>query len=129
MLIGELAEAAATTTKALRFYEQEGLLPAPVRTTGGYRDYPPETTHRLDFIRRGRAAGLSLAEIRQVLQIRDAGVAPCEHVVGLLEDRLTDLDRRIAELLALWESITALLVRANPPDAASCTPDQVCRYL
>ena len=98
MRIGELAEASATTTKTLRFYEEAGLLPAPERTSSGYRDYAPEALARLDFIRRSRTAGLTLAQIRDVLDIRDAGVPPCQHVQDLLEARLGDLDRQIADL-------------------------------
>ena len=70
MRIGELAEAAGTTTKTLRFYEDQGLLPPAERTPGGYRDYTTESLTRIDFIHRGQAAGLSLAQIRQVLDIR-----------------------------------------------------------
>jgi MerR family transcriptional regulator, Zn(II)-responsive regulator of zntA len=80
MLIGELAEASGATTKTLRFYEEAGLLPAPERTAAGYRDYNAQILPRLDFIRRGRAAGLSLTQIREVLEVRDAGSPPCQHV-------------------------------------------------
>lgn len=63
MRIGELAEAAGTTTKTLRFYEDQGLLPPAERTPGGYRDYTTESLTRIDFIHRGQAVGLSLAQI------------------------------------------------------------------
>ena len=62
MRIGELAEAAGTTAKTLRFYEEQGLLPAAERTASGYRDYDPEAATRIDFIRRGQAAGAKLSE-------------------------------------------------------------------
>ena len=52
--IGELAEAAGTTTKTLRFYEDQGLLPPAERTAAGYRDYTPDALARVDFIHRGR---------------------------------------------------------------------------
>ena len=80
MRIGELAAAAGTTTKTLRFYEESGLLPQTERAANGYRSYGPEALSRLDFIRRGRVAGLTLAQIREVIDIRDAGEAPCHHV-------------------------------------------------
>lgn len=94
MRIGELAKASGTTTKTLRYYEDAGLLPAPERTAGGYRDYTPDVLPRLDFIRRGRATGLTLGQIREVLDVRDAGRAPCQHVQRLLTTHLTDLDRQ-----------------------------------
>ncbi|MCT1614878.1 MerR family transcriptional regulator, partial [Corynebacterium sanguinis] len=73
MRIGELAERAGTTAKTLRFYEEQGLLPPTERTPSGYRDYAPETVARIDFVHRGQAAGLTLAQIRQILDIRDGG--------------------------------------------------------
>lgn len=129
MRIGEVAAAAGTTTKTLRFYEDQGLLPAPERTSGGYRDYGQDVIGRLDFIRRGRTAGLSLAQLRQILAIRDAGEAPCAHVTGLLTTRVADLDRQIADLQALRQTVAELRNTATTADPATCAPDQVCRYL
>jgi DNA-binding transcriptional MerR regulator len=129
MLIGEVAEACGTTAKTLRFYQQEGLLPAPERTQGGYRNYTPETLQRLDFIRRSRTAGLTLAQIREVLDVRDAGSAPCLHVQQLLASRLNDLDRQIAELQALRDTVAELSDAAATLDPAHCEPAGVCRYV
>jgi len=129
MRIGDLAAATGTTTKTLRFYEESGLLPAAARTRGGYRDYTNDAVARLDFIRRGQAAGLTLAQIRQVLQIRDDGQPPCEHVRDLLEQRMRNLDTPIAELRALRETIAKLHTAAAASDPDTCTPGQVCRYL
>ena len=98
MRIGEVAAASGVTTKALRFYEERGLLPQADRATNGYRDYPEDTIVRLEFIRRSQVAGLTLAEILDILQIRDAGTAPCGHVRDQLAEHLTNLDRHIAEL-------------------------------
>lgn len=76
MRIGDLARASGLTTKTIRFYEQTGLLPAPPRTSGGYRDHPEQAAARLAFIRDTQTAGLTLAEIRSVLALRDRGRAP-----------------------------------------------------
>jgi MerR family Zn(II)-responsive transcriptional regulator of zntA len=129
MRIGELARATGTTAKTLRFYENGGLLPHPSRTHSGYRDFGPDAIDRLDFIRRGQAAGLTLAQVKQILQIRDAGQPPCEHVRDLLATRLGDLDAQIAHLLALRETISHLAETASHADQDSCPPNQVCRYL
>jgi DNA-binding transcriptional MerR regulator len=129
MRIGELARATGTTAKTLRFYEDGGLLLHASRTHSGYRDFGPDAIDRLDFIRRGRAAGLTLAQVKQILQIRDRGQPPCEHVRDLLATRLADLDAQIAHLLALRETISHLAEAATHADPDSCAPDQVCRYL
>ncbi|OBJ91637.1 heavy metal-responsive transcriptional regulator [Mycobacterium gordonae] len=129
MRIGELADAVGTSTKTLRFYEEQDLLPEAQRTPTGYRDYPPETVTRIRFIHRGKAAGLTLAQIRQILHIRDRGQAPCEHVRDLLDTRLADLDQQISKLIALRDTITQLRNQAATPEPATCTVEQVCRYL
>ncbi|OFS26100.1 heavy metal-responsive transcriptional regulator [Brevibacterium sp. HMSC07C04] len=129
MRIGELAERAGTTAKTLRFYEEQGLLPPAERTPSGYRDYAPEMVARIDFVHRGQAAGLTLAQIRQILDIRDGGAAPCEHVRDLLDARLAEIKQQIAQLTALRDTITELRRDAAQPDPDSCSADQVCRYL
>ena len=129
MRIGELAEATGTTTKTLRFYEDAGLLPPPRRTASGYRDYDEDVIGRLHFIRRGRAAGLTLAQIREVMDIRDTGTAPCHHVRELLDARLAEVDQQIADLRAVRGTVAQLLEGAAHANPADCAPENVCRSL
>jgi len=129
MRIGELAAASGTTTKTLRFYEEAKLLPAPRRTPNGYRDYNPDVLRRLDFIRRSRTAGFTLAQTRTILHLRDAGTTPCDHVQQLLTTHLADLDKQIADLQALRQTVTQLHDAAANIQPASCDPATVCRYL
>lgn len=130
MLIGDLAAASGVTAKTIRFYEASALLPPAPRTASGYRDFTPETVARLDFIRRGRAAGLTLAQIREVLQIRDTGRAPCRHVRSLLAERLAGLDAQIASLQDLRTTVSQIhdgVDDIEGPDTGD--PEQICRYL
>lgn len=127
--IGELATAAGVTTKAVRFYEQTHVLPEPVRRPSGYWDYGDEALARLRFVKAAQAAGLTLAEIRQVIRVRDEGASPCEHVTQLLDAHAHDLDRRIAELVALREDVRVLRDRAKSLDPATCDPASVCNVI
>lgn len=129
MRIGQLADATGTTAKTLRFYEVSGLLPPAQRMASGYRDYTDDAVGRVGFIRRGQAAGLTLAQIGQILRIRDHGQAPCSHVRDLLGQRLRELDAQIAELLALRETISQLHAQATEPEPDTCSADEVCRYI
>ena len=129
MRIGEAAAAAGMTAKALRFYEERGLLPTPERRANGYRDYPQETINRLRFIRRGQDAGLTLAQVSDILRLRDAGEAPCGHVRELLARELCDLDRQIEELVSLRAAVAGFHRKAVEADPASCDPEQVCSFL
>ncbi|MDA8369956.1 MAG: heavy metal-responsive transcriptional regulator [Nocardiopsaceae bacterium] len=129
MRIGELAAASGLTTKTIRFYEQTDLLPAPPRTPGGYRDYPEQATARLSFIRDAQGAGLTLAEIRSILVLRDGGQAPCAHVTTLIAQHLADIERRLAELTKTRQALHDLARRAATTDPASCTADDICTIL
>ncbi|MGW1917057.1 heavy metal-responsive transcriptional regulator [Streptomyces sp. NPDC002076] len=121
MRIGDLAAVSGLTTKTIRFYEQAGLLPASPRTPGGYRDYPEQTAARLAFIRDAQGAGLSLAEIRSVLGLRDSGQAPCAHVTALIDQHLADIEQRLTELTATREALRGL-ARVPPPPTRPPAP-------
>ncbi|GAA3710639.1 MerR family DNA-binding protein [Streptomyces diastaticus] len=112
MRISTLATATGLTTKTIRYYEQSGLLPAPPRTAGGYRDYPPEAQPRLTFIRDAQAAGLTLAEIRGVLALRDSGQAPCPHTAALIEAHLRHIEERITALTRTQAALRQLTTQA-----------------
>lgn len=127
--IGELAERAGTTTKTLRFYEHAGVLPEPQRTPAGYRDYDDGVLDRLRFVKAAQAAGLTLAEIRDVIVARENTGPPCEHVTALLDAHAADLDLRVADLTALRDEVARLRQRARGLDPAACTADGVCHVI
>lgn len=129
MRIGVLAAQSGVSTKALRFYETAGLLPAPPRSPSGYRDYPPEATARLAFIRDAQAAGLTLAEIRAVLAIRDSGAPPCRHVTDLIDQHLDQVEQRLADLTKARAVLHGLRDRAAATDPQTCAADRVCSIL
>ncbi|MFE4516118.1 heavy metal-responsive transcriptional regulator [Kitasatospora sp. NPDC056783] len=126
MRIGDLATRTGLTTRTIRFYEGSGLLPSPPRTANGYRDYPDTSVPRLSFVRDAQRAGLTLAEIRSVLALRDDGQAPCGHVTGLIQEHLSDIERRLAELAATRDALRLLADRAAATDPAACGADDIC---
>jgi DNA-binding transcriptional MerR regulator len=120
MRIGEVAAEAGVPAKTIRFWEDEGLVPAPGRTPSGYRDYGPDVVERLAFVRHAQAGGLTLGQIRQVLDIGDSGDAPCGHVGRVVADRLAEVETRIAELAETRRHLQALARRAAAQDPADC---------
>ncbi len=129
MRIGVLAARAGLTTKTVRFYEGAGLVPPPPRTPAGYRDFPAQTLARLAFIRDAQAAGLTLADIRSVLAIRDRGQAPCQHVTRLIDQHLAQVEQRLAELTQAKNVLRDLRRRAADTDPAACPSEAVCTIL
>jgi DNA-binding transcriptional MerR regulator len=108
--IGNLAEAAGVTVDTLRYYEREGLLPPIDRTAGGFRCYSEDTARRVEFIRQARELGLTLREIRQLV---NPGHARCATVRQLLADRLADVDRRMRDLATFRRTLKAALERCE----------------
>lgn len=129
MRIGELAARTSLTVKTIRFYEKAGVLPEPDRQPSGYREYDEPALSRLAFVKAAQAAGLTLAEIREVIAVRDSSGPPCAHVVALLDAHAVDLERRIAELTALREDVRRLQQRAATLDPGQCSATVVCQVI
>ncbi|GAB2446991.1 hypoxia response transcriptional regulator [Nocardioides hungaricus] len=129
MLIGELADTVGVPSQTLRFYERKRLLPEPGRSANGYRVYDHSTLTRLHFIRLAQAAGLTLAEIRSIIELRDEGAAPCTHVAALIDHKLTDVQERIRHLAALESELEALVERSQVLDPADCADADICHIL
>jgi MerR family transcriptional regulator, copper efflux regulator len=129
--IGELAQQAGISTKAIRYYEQIGILAPPARTPSGYRSYDQAALGRLGFVRAAQTVGLTLGEIRQIMAFRDDGQAPCAHVTDLLQRHAADLDRRIRELQQLRGDLRQLAdgppplipSTVRPSGSATSSPD------
>ncbi|HSE07255.1 MAG TPA: heavy metal-responsive transcriptional regulator [Nocardioidaceae bacterium] len=129
MLIGELAETVGLPTQTIRFYERKGLLLDPERGANGYRHYDESTLTRLRFINAAQAAGLTLSEIRSIIDLRDDGTVPCTHVTALIDSKLTDVRSRITHLAALQAELEALLERSAQLDPGDCADDDICHIL
>lgn len=108
MKIGELAAATGTSTENVRFYEREGLLPAPGRSEGNYRIYGSTHLDRLAFIRHCRSLDMTLDEIRAILSFKDQPQDNCEGVNMLLDEHIEHVAVRIKELRALEKQLRAL---------------------
>ena len=129
MRIGVLARRTGLAPSAVRYYERLGLLTAPGRTASGYRSYADDTLDRLAFIRSAQSVGLTLAEVRQVLGVRDAGEAPCRVVTELIVRRHAEVRARIAELRALEQELTQLHERAKRLEPRDCDPSGICHVI
>jgi MerR family transcriptional regulator, copper efflux regulator len=126
MRIGQLAAQTGYSVRTIRFYEQAGLLLAPDRTPSGYRVYDQDAITRLRFVGSAQALGLSLAEIAEVLRIRDYQGPPCTYVAELIETHIGAIEDRITELTALRDELRARLPLDAEPDPSRCQAEQVC---
>ena len=99
--IGIVAQRIGLSVDAIRFYEREGLVKAPVRSQGGFRLFRASDVEELQFIRSSQELGFSLDEIRELLAPRNQASRPCLQVKQLLEKKLASVQHKITVLRAL----------------------------
>ena len=121
MKIGEVAKLAGTGIETIRFYEREGLLPQPQRRPSGYRQYDEATVERLDYIRRAKDLGFTLAEVRDLLALSFAATA-CEHVRRRAEAKIADIEGKIRSLRQMRRSLGRIVDRCRATNSAEDCP-------
>ena len=113
LTVGQLARATGVPAKTIRYYEQVDVLPAPRRSATGYRQYARRDVHRLLFIRRARALGLSLPSIKTLTAELDGGqcLAMRPHLKHLVTEQLRTVRQQLAEFQLLERQLVQVLQR------------------
>jgi len=121
--IGELAAELGINPKTIRYYEEIGLMLPAKRGENGYRLYAEADRERLHFIGKAKAVGLTLEEIGEILAIRCKGTKPCEHVLELLDHKLTTVEEQVRALMDFGQELLTLREEARKTmrtDACVC---------
>jgi MerR family transcriptional regulator, mercuric resistance operon regulatory protein len=118
--IGGLSKSTGTNVETIRYYERAGLLPAPARSAGGYRMYGTTQAKRLNFIRRARALGFSLADVRKLLTLADQRRRPCADVRPVAAAHLTDVREKIADLRQMERVLKETVARCGAGTGSQC---------
>ena len=126
LTVGQLASRAGVRADTIRYYERQGLLPVPQRTDGEHRRYGRADVDRLLFIRGAQRLGLRLAEISDLLAVRDTGVCPCEPAAGLLRRHVAQIEQEIERLSALRGELAEMLAAMPGPDCPDPFPGTWC---
>lgn len=116
--IGDLAAGLSVPVETIRYYERQGLLPAPERSAGNYRLYSESERGRLEFILHCRALDMSHQEIRELLRLRDRPELGCAEVNAVLDAHLGHVAERLRLLRGLQAQLKALRARCIAPGAA-----------
>jgi MerR family transcriptional regulator, copper efflux regulator len=121
--IGRVAQRAGVRPSAIRYYEAQGILRRPDRRPNGYRVYTNDAVKLLLFVRRAQALGITLKEIKPLLNLATQGQRPCKHVKEIARNHLRDINDKIRELQALRSELRTLLRRrAGQPHANAVCP-------
>jgi len=128
MRIGEIAALASVRPPTIRYYEAMGLL-TPKRSANGYRFYTAADLEQLRFILRARALGFTLEMIKEILQFCNQGESPCVYVLTQIEEKMAEIDSRIAalsQLKAELQQVQAMAERLSLGDHQNSTSSICC---
>ncbi len=128
--IGEVSIRSGLPVKTIRYYTDIGLLnPQVRRSPSGYRLYESDVLNRLTFIRRTQALGLSLSEIRDILEIHDHGNLPCGQVKQYLESKLAEIEAQICQMELLRSEVQGILSAWKEPLPTAYQAQTICPNL
>lgn len=109
LTIGRIAKQADVHIETIRYYERRGLLPDPLRTEAGYRQYDAERVTRLRFIKETQKLGFSLGEIQGLLALRVDKETSCADVRGRAERKAADIEAKISALQAMHDALQEMI--------------------
>lgn len=109
LTIGQAAKQLGMSRDAIRMYERQRLMAEPERTESGYRFYGEEALARLHFIQRAKAIGFTLKEIGELLEIKQTASKPCEQVRAEANNKLQQVETKIAELMQMKQALQTLI--------------------
>jgi Hg(II)-responsive transcriptional regulator len=109
MKIGELAQKAEVNIDTVRYYERQGLLPEPQRLRSGYRQYQLGDVSRLRFVRRAKALGFTLQEIRDLLELSSHREKDMAGMKTTAIEKLADVEEKLTELTRIRDGLKMLV--------------------
>jgi MerR family transcriptional regulator, copper efflux regulator len=118
--IGSAAQRSGISAKMVRHYESLGLLPRVARTASGYRQYTEADVHTLQFIKRGRDLGFSIAEIAELVGLWDNRKRASANVKRIAQRHLDDLAQRIEAMQAMQRTLVSLLDHCHGDERPDC---------
>ena len=118
--IGSAAKAIGITPDTLRYYEKLQLLPPPGRNAAGRRVYREEDLARVRFLKQAQALGFSLADIRQLLRLRESPTRASRTVRELAQRKRDALEVQMRQVKKMHAELTGLLALCT--GSGSCCP-------
>jgi len=129
LFIGRLAKQVGLNPRTIRYYEGLGLLPPPLRSESRYRVYTADTAELLRFVKKAKTLGFTLAEIREIIALRQRGDLPCPHVHALLTERVKTLSRQIQDLSLLRDELKRLAKRSASRPRTLTSAVSICPHI
>ncbi len=120
--IGILAKKSNVKKETVRYYERRGLIPEPMRTESGYRQYSQDTVSRIKFIKRAQVLGFSLREIEELLSLRVDKNTTCGDFKNIAEIKISEIEVKIRSLNEIKRGLTKLVALCSGEGPTSECP-------
>jgi Hg(II)-responsive transcriptional regulator len=122
MRIGEVAKCSGVGIETIRYYEREGLLAAPKRQPSGYRQYDESVIARLQFVRRTKELGFTLAEIKELLSLWFNVSTKCVHIRQRAKQKIDDIDEKLRSLQKMKRSLKKIVAECETRSSVKACP-------
>jgi MerR family mercuric resistance operon transcriptional regulator len=119
MQIGEVSRQTGVHIETIRYYEREGLIPSPPRSSSGRRQYGPEDIRCLTFVRRCRDLGFTLKEVRGLLGLVDGGYT-CSEVREIAHLQQARIQQKISDLQKLDRTLAEMAAQCPGDELPDC---------
>lgn len=120
MNIGQAAERSGVPAKTIRYYESIGLIQPAERSSGGYRVYDDKDVQTLRFVNRARNLGFSVKQVRELLELWRDRARSSADVKAVARAHLAEIDRRMAELGSMRDTLEHLVERCHGDTRPDC---------
>jgi len=120
MNISDVAKKTGLTSKAIRFYEEKGLVTAPLRSDNGYRSYTQKHLDELTLLRQARQVGFNLEECRELVNLFNDPARHSADVKARTLQKVADIEKYIKELQGMRQQLLALADSCPGDDSADC---------
>ncbi|MDR3608727.1 MAG: Cu(I)-responsive transcriptional regulator [Oligoflexia bacterium] len=120
MNIGRAAKLSGVSAKMIRHYESIGLFPKPLRTNSGYRIYAMTDVHTLKFVKRARALGFSMADIKKLVGLWRSKTRESAQVKAMALSHIQELEQKIQELKSMSEALKKLTCHCHGDERPNC---------
>jgi DNA-binding transcriptional MerR regulator len=118
--IGQLARATEIPASTVRYYERIGLLLPDDRSEGNYRLYSQDSLRRLRFIRAAQSIGFTLDDVQTLIGAGTGAAPSCRRIQGLIEERLADIEKQLANLRHVQQLLKSSLARCRKTERSRC---------
>jgi Hg(II)-responsive transcriptional regulator len=119
---GQVAHAAGVNVETLRYYERRGILAEPRRQRSGYRAYSPDAVSIVRFVKRAQDLGFTLAEIEDLLALRESEGRACSEVRAVAHAKIDEIDHKLTQLRAMRRALAKLVATCDAGAAARACP-------